>query len=167
MSSKTGKTKKEMSFHGVGPKLVVSIIPFIVIFAIVNTLFYPIFQIPIHPLFLIILGAALILFGFYMYFKSIIAVKKAYDESVLLTTGFFAHIRHPVYSSFILFMAPGFVCFTNSWFLFIIPIIFYTFFRIYIKLEEVYCMEKFGEKYSHYKENVYAIFPKLKKYKPN
>jgi protein-S-isoprenylcysteine O-methyltransferase Ste14 len=28
-------------------------------------------------------------------------------------------------------------------------------------------LNKFGDKYSHYKESVYAIFPKLKKYKPN
>lgn len=156
-----------MPFHGVGPKLVLSIIPFIVVLAIVNIIFYPIFQIPIHPIFLILLGVALILIGIYIYFKSIIAVKKAYDESILLTSGFFAYMRHPVYSSFIIFMAPGFVCLSNSWFLLIIPVIFYLLFRIYIKPEENYCLNKFGDKYSHYKENVYAIFPKLKKYKPN
>lgn len=156
-----------MPFHGVGPKLVLSIIPFIVVFAILNVNFYPIFQIPIHPLYIILLGVALILIGIYIYFKSIIAVKKAYNQSILLTSGFFAHMRHPVYSSFILFITPGIICLFNSWLLFIIPVIFYLLFIIYIRLEEIYCLEKYGEDYILYKEKVYAIFPKLKKYKPN
>lgn len=167
MSLKNKKTANEISFHGIGPKLVVSIIPFIVALAIVNIIFYPMFQIPIHPIFLILPGVALILIGFYIYFKSILAVKKAYDESILLTSGFFAYMRHPVYSSFIIFITLGIICLFNSWFLLIIPVIFYLLFRIYIKPEEIYCLKKFGEKYTHYKENVYAIFPKPKKYKPN
>ena len=165
LSSKNENKLQEIPFHGVGPKLVLSMVPFIVVLAIVNIIFYPTFQIPIPPLFLILLGAVLILIGIYIYIKSIIAVKKAYDESVLVTSGFFAYMRHPVYSSFILFMTPGFVCLSNSWFLFSIPILFYLLFRIYIKPEEVYCLNKFGEDYAHYKRNVYAIIPKLKKYK--
>ncbi|NHJ22185.1 MAG: isoprenylcysteine carboxylmethyltransferase family protein [Candidatus Lokiarchaeota archaeon] len=165
MSSKNKKSSKKMPFHGVGPKLVLSVIPFIIVLAGINIIFYPLFQIPINPLFLIILGTALIVIGFYIYFKSITAVKKAYNKSVLLTSGFFAYMRHPVYSSFVLFMTPGFVCLSNSWFLFSIPIIFYILFRIYIIPEEKYCLEKFGEDYIHYKKYVYALFPKLKKYK--
>ena len=167
MSSKNENQLQEIPFHGVGPKLVLSMVPFIVGLAIVNIIFYPTFQIPIPPLFLIFLGVALILIGIYIYIKSIIAVKKAYYESILITSGFFAYMRHPVYSSFILFMTPGFVCLFNSWFLFLISVIFYLFFKIYIKPEEAYLMNNFGENYTQYKENVYAIFPKLKRYNPN
>ena len=118
-------------------------------------------------IYLIILGISLLIIGIYIYLKSIVAVKKAYNQSKLITTGFFSYMRHPVYSSFVLLITPGIICFFNSWLLFLVPIIFYFIFRVYIKPEEDYCLKKFGENYAHYKRNVYAIIPKFKKYKPN
>ena len=157
---------KEMAFHGIGPKITLMIIPFFVIFGVISTLLNPISQTPIPQILMVIIGLSLLLTGLYIYLTSVIAIKKAYDELRFLITGFYGHMRHPVYSSFILFITPGIVCFFNSWILFIIPLIFYIIYRIYIKQEESYCLAQFGEKYVHYKNNVYGILPKLKKYKP-
>jgi len=164
---KTTKINDEMSFFGVGPTMTIILIPFIVLFSALNALFYPLFQIPIHQVWMLILGIFLIIIGIYIFIKSVKVIKKAYYASELATTGFYGHMRNPLYGSVTLFIFPGIACLFNSWIFFLIPIVFYIIFKIFIRREEIYCLKKFGEKYAHYKQNVHAIFPKLKKYRPN
>ncbi|MFX1259693.1 MAG: methyltransferase [Promethearchaeota archaeon] len=157
---------KKMSSWGVGPKMTLYLVPFIVLIVSLDFVFGSTFLLPINQIWMVILGFILITIGFFIWSKSRKAINKAYKESKLVTTGIYGHMRHPLYASFILFLIPGVACLFNSWILFLIPIICYIIFRITIKKEENYCMEKFGEKYAHYRESVYAIFPKLKTYKP-
>ena len=161
------KRNQEISFLGVGPKMTLALIPFIVLLSILNIIFSPAFQLPVNPIWMISIGSALIIIGGLIFIKSEITLRKAFKASKLLLTGFYGHIRHPMYGSFIVFIIPGIVLMINSWILFFLPFIFYIIFRIFIKQEERYCLKKFGEKYSHYKKNVHAIFPKFKKYQPN
>jgi protein-S-isoprenylcysteine O-methyltransferase Ste14 len=71
-----------------------------------------------------------------------------------------------MYASWGLGTLPGIFCLFNSWILFLILFIYYLFVRVFLRKEERYLLEKFGKTYAHYKENVNAFFPKLKKYKP-
>ena len=155
-----------MTCWGVSPKMILILCPFIFIILIFNYIYYPMFLTPIDYMIMVIFGIILIVIGFIIYFKSIRVINKAFRASKLLTTGIYGHMRHPLYSSFILFFTPGIVCFFNSWLGFIIPVIYYIIFRLMIKNEEDYCLEKFGESYVHYKKNVFAIIPKFRKYKP-
>ncbi|MFX1586761.1 MAG: methyltransferase family protein [Promethearchaeota archaeon] len=157
----------EISFLGVGPKMTLALAPFIVLLSILNIIFSPTFQLPIDQIWIIPIGIVLIIIGAFIFIKSELLLRKAYNASELLLTGFYGHIRHPMYGSFILLIIPGIVIMINSWILYFLPFIFYIIFRIFIKQEESYCLKKFGEKYNHYKKNVHAIFPKLKKYQPN
>jgi len=160
------KKNKKMPCWGISPKMLLILSPFIFLFIILNFLYYPLFLISINYIYLVVLGMILILIGFFIYFKSIFLIKKAYNASELVTKGIYGYMRHPLYSSFILFFTPGITCFFKSWLMFIIPIIYYIIFRLLIKKEEDYCLEKFGENYTHYKKNVFAIIPKLRKYRP-
>jgi protein-S-isoprenylcysteine O-methyltransferase Ste14 len=164
---KSTNENHEISGCGVGPKMALTLVPFIVLFSILNIIFSPAFQLPINQIWVIPIGIVLIIIGVIIFIKSEILLAKAYKASELLITGFYGHMRHPMYGSFILLITPGIVIMINSWILFFIPFIFYIIFRIFIKQEESYCLKKFGEKYTHYKKNVHAIFPKLKKYQPN
>jgi len=157
----------ELPFYGVGLKMTLTLVPFIVLLGTLNTIFSPAFQLPINQIWMIPIGIILIMIGVFIFIKSEILLGKAYRASELLVTGFYGHMRHPMYGSFILLIIPGIIIIINSWILFFIPFIFYIIFRIFIKQEESYCLKKFGEKYTHYKKNVHAIFPKLKKYQPN
>jgi len=157
----------KLTFYGVGPKMTLTLVPFIVLLGTLNIIFSPAFQLPINQIWMIPIGIVLIIIGIIIFIKSEILLRKTYKASELLVTGFYGHVRHPMYGSFILFIIPGIVIVINSWILFFLPFIFYIIFRIFIKQEESYCLKKFGEKYTHYKKNVYAIFPKLKKYQPN
>jgi protein-S-isoprenylcysteine O-methyltransferase Ste14 len=71
-----------------------------------------------------------------------------------------------MYASWGLVTLPGVFCLFNSWILFIILFFYYLFVRIFLREEEGFLIEKYGDKYEHYKKNVNAFFPKLKKYKP-
>jgi protein-S-isoprenylcysteine O-methyltransferase Ste14 len=168
MSNSTDKKpKEEMSFFGIGPKMTLYLIPFIILFVSLNGLFYPSFQLPILHIWMIILGVPLIVIGILLYIKSAKIIKRAYYLSQLVITGTYSHSRHPLYGAVILFVVPGIVCLFNSWMLFFIPLAFYIIFRMLIKQEEEYCLKKFGKEYTHYKNKTNAIFPKLKKYAPN
>ena len=166
LTKKSSKADKKMTLWGVSPKMILILFPFIVFFSILHFIYYPLFILPVQHIWMIIIGIALIIIGFVIYLKSITVINKAFVNQKLLTTGVYGHMRHPLYSAFILFITPGIACIFNSWILFFIPISYYIIFRVLIKQEENYCLEKFGEKYAFYKKSVHAIFPKLRKYKP-
>ncbi|MFX0018691.1 MAG: methyltransferase family protein [Promethearchaeota archaeon] len=157
----------EISIYGVGPKMTLTLVPFIVLLGILNFIFSSVSQLPIYQIWMIPLGIVLIIIGVFIFIKSEILLRKAYNASELLVTGFYGHMRHPMYGSVILLIIPGIVIIINSWILYFLPFVFYIIFRIFIIQEENYCLKKFGEKYIHYKKNVHAIFPKLKNYQPN
>jgi len=156
-----------MTLAGVGVRMVIYLIPFIGFFGFLYVFLYPAFQIPINPILTIILGTILIVIGFMIYIKSMRIIIKLFKQPVieLITKGVFGHIRHPLYSSWILFITPGVACILNSWILFFIAVAYYIIFKILIKEEEDNCIEEFGDDYIHYKEHVNAIFPKLRKYR--
>lgn len=164
---KSTNKNHELSVYGVGPKMTLTLVPFIVMLGTLNTIFSPAFQLPINQIWMIPIGIILITIGVFIFIKSEILLGKAYKASELLVSEFYGHMRHPMYGSFILFIIPGIVIMINSWILYFLPFIFYIIFRIFIKQEESYCLKKFGEKYTHYRKNVHSIFPKLKKYKSN
>jgi len=161
-----GKSKEKFPLIGVGPKILISICPFFVLFGVLNSLFYPIFQIPINFYWMVIIGSILITFGVAMFIYSERILNFAYKSSELITTKTYAYVRHPMYASWGLGILPGIFCLFNSWILFFILFIYYLSVRIFIRKEEKHLLEKHGKKYAHYKKNVNAFFPKLKKYKP-
>jgi len=74
--------------------------------------------------------------------------------SKIITTGFYAYSRNPIYISLcIVSMGIG-ILLNNIWvFISIIPSLFIIYF-IAIKKEEVYLEEKFGDEYVQYKQKV-------------
>ena len=166
LTKNSSKAGNKMTKWGVSPKMFLILLPFIIFFSLLHFIYYPLFILPVQHIWMIIIGIALNIIGFAIYLKSIKVINKAFANEQLLTTGVYGHMRHPLYSAFILFIIPGIAFLFNSWILFFIPITYYLIFRILIKEEEDYCLNKFGEKYTHYKKKVFAIFPKLRKYKP-
>lgn len=154
------------SLLGVGPKILLTLCPFLVLFGILNSIFHAYIQIPIDFYWMVILGSVLIIFGVLLFIYSERIIKPAHDASEFITTKVYAYIRHPMYASWGLGTIPGILCFFNSWFLFLILPIYYLIVRIYIIKEEKFLLTKFGKEYEYYKKRVNAFFPKLKKYKP-
>lgn len=161
-----GKPKEKLPLVGIGPKILISICPFFVLFGILNSIFYPIFQIPITYYWMAIIGFILIALGIYVFIYSERILSSAHGSSELITIKTYAYVRHPMYASWGLGTLPGIFCLFNSWILFLILVIYYLLVRIFLGKEERYLLDKYGEKYAHYKKNMNAFFPKLKTYKP-
>jgi len=157
-------TPEKFPLLGVGPKILLALCPFIILFGILNSLFQSIFQITINYFWLVIIGSILIIFGVITFVYSERIIKSAYPTK-FITTKIYAYVRHPMYASWGLGTLPGILCFFNSWFLFLSLPIYYLIVRICVIKEEKYLMNEFGEDYAKYKESVNAFFPKLKKFK--
>lgn len=159
-------SKEKFPLVGIGPKILLSICPFFVLFGVLNSMYYPIFEIPINYCLLVIIGSVLMTCGIFVFIYSERILSSAHGSSELITIKTYAYVRHPMYASWGLGTLPGIFCLFNSWFLFFILVIYYFLVRIFLIKEERYLLEKHGKKYAHYKKNVNAFFPKLKKYKP-
>lgn len=161
-----GNSKDKFPLKGVGPKILIAICPFFVLFGILNSFYYPVFQIPINYYWMLIIGSILIIFGVFVFIYSERILSSAYNSSELLTVKTYAYVRHPMYASWGLGILPGIFCLFNSWILFLIIFMYYLSVRIFIRKEERHLLNKFGKKYAHYKKSVNAFFPKLRNYTP-
>lgn len=117
--------------------------------------------------YLIIPAAILLAVGIPFLIISVITLNKAYKADSLRTDGIYSVCRHPLYSSWILFIVPGIVLLCNSWALLTIPVVMFFIFKILIKEEESFLQNKFGEKYTSYKNKVSLLFPMFWRYKIN
>ncbi|MFX1479714.1 MAG: methyltransferase family protein [Promethearchaeota archaeon] len=166
MGNRYEKFKDVIPLLGVGPKILISISPFIILFGILDSIFSTFFEIPINYFWLVLIGTILISGGIFIFIYSEKIINPAYKASKLITTKIYAHVRHPMYAIWGLAILPGIICFFNSWLLFFILPFYYLVVRLFIRKEEKYLLKKYGEIYAYYKKNVNAFFPKFKKYKP-
>jgi len=84
----------------------------------------------------------------------------------LVVSGAFAHVRNPLYLGNIL-LYTGVGIMSNSLFPYLQIVAFFFFliqYRLIIIAEEDYLLKTFGKQYEHYKKNVPALIPKIKKY---
>ncbi len=74
-------------------------------------------------------------------------IKTPADE--LVTTGMYKHSRNPMYLSFF-FAYIGIGLISNSWIFLIITFVYMIIIVLFVKYEEKFCLEKYGEKYKNY-----------------
>jgi len=156
------KIKKQMTKWGVGPKFTFISLSYAVVIVLINYIFFPTLTIPIPRVLSLVLGIILIIIGVPIFLIPGLILHKYFDEGKLATKGVFAHFRHPIYGSWIVFIVPGIILIFNSLLGLTIPLFMYVIFKVLIKEEEEYLEEKFGEEYFEYKRKVGSIFPKLR-----
>ena len=107
------------------------------------------------------IGAGLILFGFYLNYSAKRKAKlfEMVAENKLITTGVYSAVRNPVYSA-VLLACTGAVCLANNLFLFVIPVICWIYMTIFLKLtEEKWLTDLYGQEYIEYCKNVNRCIP--------
>ena len=160
---------EKMSRWGVGPWLTIITGTYGAIMMAVDFIFNPVFRITfISSPILWIVGVFLIVVGLLMLSISARALHRAYNNDKLCTTGVYAFCRNPIYSSWILFILPGIALCFRSWTLLTAPLAMYISFKFFVREEEEYMTEIFGDDYLEYKSEVNSIFPlpPLKKHSP-
>jgi len=106
-----------------------------------------------------IFGLLLGLLGAMTYASSLHRLNEGLRRSVLVTTGPYAVVRHPVYASWMFILLPATALLLKSWLLLAAPAVAYAAFRILVSKEENTLESMFGETYRQYKRTVPGLFP--------
>ena len=118
-------------------------------------MFFVVFRYFIFPLstVIIVIGILLIVFGW----KGIHEAKGG-----IVTTGIYAHVRHPQYLGFLLLTFGMNLEWTTFFTVLLWPVIAVLYYRL-AKTEEKYSEEQFGEEYRKYKRSVPMFIPRIRK----
>ena len=149
-----------MTRVGIGIKLLAAMAVTFLLTGILTYLLPGIFRIDfISESTLRVTAIALIAVGLVLKLSSSRVPSIAFKNKELVTTGIFSYIRHPMYSSWILFIAPGIALLFRSWLMLAASLIGYLSFRHLIKEEDEYLTRMFGQSYLDYKSRVGEITP--------
>ncbi len=152
--------KRKMSRWGIGPIFGILSIMYLITMLVVSYFYKPLFEIEFLPrIFVFTLGIVFLVIGVPFYVASVNAVTKAYNSNKLVTSGVFRYCRHPLYSSWIVFIVPAIVLLSNSLIGLTTPIFMYLILLKLIKKEEAYLESIFDSDYLEYKKNVPCILP--------
>jgi protein-S-isoprenylcysteine O-methyltransferase Ste14 len=105
------------------------------------------------------IGAILLALGVPLWLAGVITVRRAYNRDQLRTTGVFSLVRHPVYSSWIVFVYPGLAVLLGSWPMLAAPLVGYVIFKRLIRREDDYLEQRFGQAYLDYRARVNEVCP--------
>jgi protein-S-isoprenylcysteine O-methyltransferase Ste14 len=152
--------KTSMTLGGIGPKLALLCLPYIILSLIVMYRFPPFFDLGflnlhyIKVIAFIWAGA-----GFIFWITSAIYFLMYFKPGRLITMGPFALCRNPIYSSIIVFIIPGLAVIFHSGLILSISVVLYIGFKISIHGESHVLKDTFGDEYEKYKKSVNEIFP--------
>jgi protein-S-isoprenylcysteine O-methyltransferase Ste14 len=145
---------------GIGIKLLAAMAVTFLLTGILTYLVPGIFRIDfISASTLRVAAIALITIGLVLKLSSSRVPSIAFKNKGRVTTGIFSYIRHPMYSSWILFIAPGIALLFRSWLMLGASLVGYLSFRNLTKEEDEYLTRMFGQSYLDYRSRVGEITP--------
>ncbi len=110
------------------------------------------------------LSTVLILIGFLLLSSAWRVLHQAQQQSVLATSGWYARMRHPQYSAFMLIMVGFLLQWPTLPTLVMFPILIVVYKRLALS-EEKLVEQEFGETYRRYRADTPAFIPRLKSYR--
>ena len=149
-----------MTFGGIGPKLALITLPYILL-AIRVIERDPDFLKLNFPgnQWLGIAGYIWIFIGIIFYVSTILVFLSDFKKEILVTRGTFSLCRNPIYASFIVFFIPGLALVFQSGMILSIAFVLYLNFKISIHGEKNILLRNFGEAYEVYEKSVNEIVP--------
>jgi protein-S-isoprenylcysteine O-methyltransferase Ste14 len=152
--------KTSLSLGGIGPKLALLSLPYIILSLIILKRYPDFLDLKIFATHNVkILGFALLILGSIFWISSAICFLKNFKSGKLITKGPFALCRNPIYSSLIIFVIPSLSLIFHSGLILSISLVLYIGFKISIHGEVNLLRRTFGEKYELYEKSVNEIFP--------
>lgn len=149
-----------MTYGGIGPKLAVLCLPYIILSLIVMYQYPEFFDLKfLDSPFVRILGYVWLALGSISWISSAIVFLKYFKTGELITRGPFALCRNPIYSSIIVFIIPSLALIFHSGLLFSIALVLYIGFKISIHGENRLLKRTFGEEYELYEKSVNEVLP--------
>ncbi len=106
------------------------------------------------------IGAGLILVGLVLWGVAYAALVRGWRRGELVTTGFYARARHPLYAVWIFLIVPGVVLVIGSWPVMTVPVAMWMAARRAIQREEARLVAEFGDDYARYVARTWPLFPR-------
>ena len=154
--------KGHLPILGVGPLYVVTIILMTVISIILSTTrVIPVITCTNMRWIFVLIGILCFIIGITLWLKAVIIdrLDAHIIKNELVTTGVYACVRNPVYSAF-MFVCTGVLLIYGNLVLLLLPIIYWGFMTILMKLtEEKWLEDLYGKEYIQYRQRVNRCIP--------
>ena len=154
--------KNHLPILGVGPMYVITIILMTVISIILSTTrMIPIITFTNIRLVFVLIGILCFIIGITLWLKAVIIdrLDAHIIKNELVTTGVYAYVRNPVYSAF-MFVCTGVLLIYGNLVLLVLPIIYWGFMTVLMKLtEEKWLEDLYGKEYVQYRQRVNRCIP--------
>jgi len=154
--------KGHLSILGVGPLYVVTIILMTIISITLSaTGIIPVITFANFQWIFILIGILCFIIGITLWLKAVIIdrLDTHIIKNELVTTGVYAYVRNPVYSAF-MFVCTGVLLIYGNLVLLVLPIIYWGFMTVLMKLtEEKWLEDLYGKEYVQYRQRVNRCIP--------
>jgi protein-S-isoprenylcysteine O-methyltransferase Ste14 len=152
--------KTKMTFIGIGSKLGLISLPYIVLAILVMLRDPQFLKLDFINYTLITwAGYAWIGIGIVFYIATVVVFLTDFKKGLLVTRGTFRLCRNPIYASFIVFFIPGLALFFQSGMILSIAFVLYLNFKLSIHGEDIVLEREFGEAYKTYRKGINDIVP--------
>jgi len=152
--------KTPMTLSGVGPKLGLLCLPYIILSLIVMVKYPEFFNLRFLDFSWVkVLAFVWLGMGMIFWISSAVSFLRHFKEGKLITRGPFGLCRNPIYSSIIVFIIPSLALVFHSGLLFSISLVLYIGFKISIHGESHVLRRNFGEEYEKYEKSANEIIP--------
>ena len=154
--------KGHLPILGVGPLYVVTIILMTIISITLSaTGTIPVITFANFQWIFILIGILCFIIGITLWLKAVIIdrLDAHIIKNELVTTGVYAYVRNPVYSAF-MFVCTGVLLIYGNLVLLVLPIIYWGFMTVLMKLtEEKWLEDLYGKEYVQYRQRVNRCIP--------
>ena len=154
--------KGHLPILGVGPLYVVTIILMTIISITLSaTGIIPVITFANFQWIFILIGILCFIIGITLWLKAVIIdrLDAHIIKNELVTTGVYAYVRNPVYSAF-MFVCTGVLLIYGNLVLLVLPIIYWGFMTVLMKLtEEKWLEDLYGKEYVQYRQRVNRCIP--------
>ena len=154
--------KGHLPILGVGPLYVVTIILMTIISITISaTGMIPVITFANFQWIFILIGILCFIIGITLWLKAVIIdrLDAHIIKNELVTTGVYAYVRNPVYSAF-MFVCTGVLLIYGNLVLLVLPIIYWGFMTVLMKLTEEKWLENlYGKEYIQYRQRVNRCIP--------
>ena len=154
--------KDHLPILGVGPLYVITIVLLTIISIFLSaTRFIPVITFTNMRWIFILIGILCFIIGITLWLKAVIIdrLDAHIIKNELVTTGVYAYVRNPVYSAF-MFVCTGVLLIYGNLVLLVLPIIYWGFMTVLMKLtEEKWLEDLYGKEYVQYRQRVNRCIP--------
>lgn len=153
------RNQNGMNIVGQGGKIILFMLPSLIAAILVHTYSPQIAALPHSVGFVSPAGYVLLLLGLVLWGTAVVQLVTGFRRGRLITTGAYAVVRNPIYSSVTFFILPAVALMTLTWVYLVASVFLYLGVAIFIGKEETQLARAFGREYEDYMARVDRLIP--------